>query len=87
MKLEFSQQISKDTQISKFMKILPAGVEVFQADRQTDMVKLVFAFRNFQNVPKKAPQILRNKIQYYFIRESKEILDIAARLRMDDQTI
>ena len=42
------------------MKILPVGVEVFQADGQTDIVKLVFAFHNFENAPKKAPQILRN---------------------------
>jgi hypothetical protein len=40
------------------MKIHPVGVELFQAEGQTDKVKLVFAFHNFENAPKKAPQIL-----------------------------
>ena len=34
------------------MKICPEGVELFQADGQTDKVKLVFTFRNFENPPK-----------------------------------
>ena len=37
------------------MKIRPVCVELFHADGgtdgQTDMVKLIFAFRNFANVP------------------------------------
>jgi hypothetical protein len=28
------------------MKILPAGAELFHADGQTDMLKLIVAFRN-----------------------------------------
>ena len=36
MKLEFSQQISVKSQISNFVKALPAGVELFHADTQTD---------------------------------------------------
>jgi hypothetical protein len=28
------------------------GAELFQADRQTDMTKLIIAFRNFANTPK-----------------------------------
>jgi len=49
------------------MKICPVGFEMFQADGQTDMVKLVLAFRNFENAPKEAPQILRNlnSIQHF----------------------
>ena len=31
----------------------PVGAELFHADRQTDMTKLIVAFRNFPNVPKK----------------------------------
>jgi len=60
MKLEFSQQIfDKDTQTPSFLKILPVGAELFHADRgtdertdgQTDMTKLIAAFRNFANSP------------------------------------
>ena len=39
------------------MKIWPVEVELFhadgQADRQTDMTKLIAAFRKFANAPKK----------------------------------
>ena len=30
------------------------GVELFHADRQTDMTKLIFAFRTFADAPKNA---------------------------------
>ena len=33
------------------MKIRRVGAEVFHSDGQTDMTKLVDAFRNFANVP------------------------------------
>ena len=46
MKLEFSRQIFEKTQISSFIKIRPVGAELFHADRQTDMTKLIVAFRN-----------------------------------------
>jgi len=36
MKLEISQQISKNPQISNFMKIPPAGAEMFHAEGRTD---------------------------------------------------
>jgi Fe-S-cluster formation regulator IscX/YfhJ len=39
------------------MKIRPVGAELFHADgrtdRQTDMTKLIVAFSNFANAPKK----------------------------------
>ena len=35
------------------MKIHPVKAELFQGDGQTDMTKLVVAFRNFAKVPKK----------------------------------
>jgi len=35
------------------MKILPVEAELFHADRRTDMTKLIVAFRNFANAPKK----------------------------------
>jgi hypothetical protein len=34
------------------MKIRPVEAELFRADRQTDMTKLIVAFRNFANAPK-----------------------------------
>jgi len=36
MKLKFSQQILKNTQISNFMKIHPVGAKWFHADRELD---------------------------------------------------
>ena len=33
------------------MKIHPVGAELFDADGQMDMTKLVIAFRNFMNAP------------------------------------
>ena len=50
MKLEFSRQIfSKKAQISSFLKISPMGAELFHADGQTDMTKLIDAFCNIAN--------------------------------------
>jgi hypothetical protein len=38
------------------MKVSPVGTELLladrQTDRQTDMTKLIVAFRNFSNMPK-----------------------------------
>ena len=42
----------KKTQIKIFKKILPLGAELFRADRQTGMTKLIVAFRNFPKAPK-----------------------------------
>jgi len=39
--------------ISFFKKILPVGSEMFHADGQTDIRKLILAFRNIANVSKK----------------------------------
>ena len=33
------------------MKIRPVGAELFHADGQTDMMKLIVAFRNFAIAP------------------------------------
>jgi hypothetical protein len=58
--------------MSSFMKISPVGAELFQADGQTDrqtdrqpaermeMTKLIFAFRNFSNAPKKHLLLFRD---------------------------
>jgi hypothetical protein len=48
MKLEFSQQLFENTQISNFIEIRPVGAELFHADGgtdgRTDMTKLIVAF-------------------------------------------
>ena len=54
MEIKFSlNRFLKNIQISNFMKILSVGAELFHADRRTDMTKLMVAFRNFSNAPKK----------------------------------
>ena len=49
----FPKDFQKKTQISNFMKIRLVGVEMFHADKQTDMTQLVFAFRSTAKGPKK----------------------------------
>jgi len=57
MKMEFSLHTLKAFQISKFMKIRPLRTELFRADGRTDgeteLTKLIVAFRNFAKAPKK----------------------------------
>ena len=54
MKIEFSQQIFEKYSNIKFNGNLPMGTELFCADEQTAaMIKLIVAFRNFANAPKK----------------------------------
>jgi len=43
------------------MKIRPMGAEMFQADRRTDMTKLIVACRNFANAPKNFCNYIRRK--------------------------
>ena len=61
----FLDSFSKNTEISNSMKILQVGSDLFHEDRQTggrkdrrtdgrtDVAKLVVAFRNCSNAPKK----------------------------------
>jgi len=44
-----------------FMHIHPVGAELFHAGLQTDMTKLIVAFRNFANAPKNDTKCNRNK--------------------------
>jgi len=54
MNLEFCRLFFfLNSQISNFAKIFSAGYEMFHADGQTDMTKLINVFRNFENVPNK----------------------------------
>jgi hypothetical protein len=57
MELEFSQQFSKNTQVSNFMHNGQVGAELFDADgqtRQTGLMKLMVALRNFANTHNKS---------------------------------
>ena len=51
--VDFLYELSKNTKMWNFLKILPLGAEI-HADGQTerDMTKLTVAFRNFANAPK-----------------------------------
>jgi len=59
--LNFLDEFSKNTEILIFVKIRPVGAEMSladgrtdgQKDRQTDIMKLIVAFRNFANAYKK----------------------------------
>jgi hypothetical protein len=57
MKLEFSRQIFEKYSNIKFHEIHPVRTELFhadgQTDEQTDMTKLIIAFRNLAKVPGK----------------------------------
>ena len=49
----FLDRFSKNLQISSNMKILLVGAELFHTDGRTHMTRLMVAFRNFANAPKK----------------------------------
>jgi hypothetical protein len=56
MKLEFEKSLK-----SNFIKIRRVDVELFHANGQTDMTKLIVAFRNFANAPKRSCNPLQMK--------------------------
>jgi len=58
MNIDFFDIVSKNTQISNFVKIRPVGAELFLADRQTGMTKPVFAFRNSAHEPNRKHRLL-----------------------------
>jgi hypothetical protein len=45
------------------VKFCPVGAELFHAGRQIDMMKLLVAFNNFVNAPKKELAILKQPSQ------------------------
>jgi len=51
-KFDFFSRFSINTQISNITKLRPAGTKLFHEDGQTDMKKLIVAFRNFAKAPK-----------------------------------
>ena len=54
----FSTDFSRSLQILNFTKICPVGTELFHADRQTDMMKLIVAFRDLAYASKNDAKIL-----------------------------
>ena len=63
MELEFSWQIFKKSLNIKYCEILRVGVELFHAEGQTDMTKLIVAFRNLAKAPK-IPPITAKNVRY-----------------------
>jgi hypothetical protein len=54
--LIFLTDCQKNTRLSNFIKIRPVAAKLFQADRQTDIMKLIIAFHNFANMPRNRKQ-------------------------------
>ena len=52
MKLEFSSQVFEKSTNTKVFKIRALGSQLYHADTQADMTKLIEAFGNFANAPK-----------------------------------
>jgi len=50
--LIFFDRFSKNTQTPNCIKIRPVEAKLFDADRRTDMTKLIFALHNFANASK-----------------------------------
>ena len=61
--LNFPEKVSKNIQISNFMKIRAVEAELFHADRRTNMTKLLVAFRNFANAHKNVARLRLNEIK------------------------
>jgi hypothetical protein len=63
IRVKFSEDFKKNTQIVKFIKIRPVESKLFHAERRTNaqiyMMKLTVTFRKFANAPK-------NSIGLYF---------------------
>ena len=57
VKLNYLDRFSKNLQVTNFMRICPVVAALFHVDkwmdRRTHMIKLIIAFHNFTNVPKK----------------------------------
>jgi hypothetical protein len=69
--------VSKNNQISNFLKIFPVGAELFRPDGHTDVTKLIVAFGNFVNAPKKSTFCLRTVFMFFvWIQGKKAIISL-----------
>ena len=71
MKLEFPRQVMESTQVSGFMTIRPVEAELFHPNGQTDMTKLIFAFRKFAKTLKNSLLCLLS-FQYLNLKINKK---------------
>ena len=62
MEVEFSWKDFRKI-LKNHMKIPRVWAELFYADRQTDMKKLIIVFPNFAKTPKKLPLTVRQQIK------------------------
>jgi len=60
-KLNVPDIFSKNVEVPNFLKVLSPGDLLFNADRRTDMTKLIFAFRNFANALESVPRLRGKK--------------------------
>jgi len=61
--LNFHKRFSKNTQIPNLIKIRSVGAEMFHADGQTDVTKLIVAFRSFANAPKNVTLVITDNMR------------------------
>jgi hypothetical protein len=78
MKLEFSRHSFEKYSYVNFNEIRPVGSELY-ANRQTDMTKLVFAFRNFADAPKRLNGSLKMSVD-----DRRNICNTGNKLRLQN---
>ena len=69
MKTEFSRQIFEKYSNIKFRENSSVGAQLFHADGQADMTKLIIAFRNSANAPKKEGRKERKRYNVVLITQ------------------
>ena len=71
--MNFLDKFSKNYKIPDLVKIRPIGAKLFhaegQTERQTEVSKLVVAFRSFANAPKKNNTGILLTFKYLLLRE------------------
>ena len=73
MKLEFSRHFSRTTHIPNFMNICPVGAELFHADIQTDVTKLIVIFCTFVNTPNDISFPYGSGVETQYLQEHQQL--------------